>query len=365
MQSSLNALLFLCVFVAATLLVQAQFINEIHYDNIARDEGESVEIVAPAGTSLSGYTLVLYNGMTGTVYGSVPIYGSVSNQCHGWGFVTVIFPSDGLQNGAPDGLALVDKNDKVIEFLSYEGSFVAVDGPAEGLQSKDMLVQQSFSTPTGYSLQRVGTGNAPEDFVWTGPLPQTFNDINVGQSLLALDDGSPEPLMDESPEGTLAADADAFINELHYRNEGNDQAEGVEIAAKAGTSLEGWKLIIYKAFGTAHKNIPLSGTVPDQSNGWGVMFYPIPKLRKKPGFALVDCSGQVVEFLSFMLSIKAKDGPAKGSTSTNVQVQEVDDTSATDSLQRVGNGNKKEDFTWVGPVAQSFGNINVGQQFSN
>lgn len=363
MQSFNKYLILLGLFVS-TFCVQAQFINEIHYDNIARDEGESVEIVAPAGMSLSGYTLVLYNGMTGTAYGSVPLFGSVTDQCHGWGFLTVIFPSDGLQNGAPDGLALVDKNDKVIEFLSYEGSFVAVDGVAAGLQSTDMHVQQSFSTPKGYSLQRVGTGNSPEDFVWTGPLPQTFTNVNVGQRLLPMDNGTPEPLMDVSP-GTDFSDADAFINEFHYSNDGKDQAEGVEIAARADTSLEDWKLVIYKPYGTTDKTVPLSGTVSDQSNGWGFMFFPMPKLRKNPGIALVDCTGHVVEFLSPMITIKAKDGPAKNATSTNIQVQEVENTLPTDSLQRIGTGNKKDDFMWTGPKTQTFGYINVGQQFTN
>ena len=40
---------------------------------------------------------------------------------------------EGLQNGAPDGFALVkDETDEmgetVVQFLSYEGSFTAVDG---------------------------------------------------------------------------------------------------------------------------------------------------------------------------------------------------------------------------------------------
>ena len=38
------------------------FINEFHYDNTGTDTGERVEIVAPAGTSLSGWKVVLYNG---------------------------------------------------------------------------------------------------------------------------------------------------------------------------------------------------------------------------------------------------------------------------------------------------------------
>ena len=38
------------------------FINEIHYDNDSTDANEAIEIAGPAGTDLSGWTLVLYNG---------------------------------------------------------------------------------------------------------------------------------------------------------------------------------------------------------------------------------------------------------------------------------------------------------------
>ena len=38
------------------------FINEIHYDTAGTDVGEFIEIAGPAGTDLTGWTLVLYNG---------------------------------------------------------------------------------------------------------------------------------------------------------------------------------------------------------------------------------------------------------------------------------------------------------------
>ncbi len=43
----------------------AVFINEIHYDNAGTDTGEAVEIAGPAGTDLTGWSLVLYNGNGG------------------------------------------------------------------------------------------------------------------------------------------------------------------------------------------------------------------------------------------------------------------------------------------------------------
>ena len=43
----------------------AVFINEIHYDNGGTDTGEAIEIAGPAGTDLTGWSLVLYNGSNG------------------------------------------------------------------------------------------------------------------------------------------------------------------------------------------------------------------------------------------------------------------------------------------------------------
>ncbi len=41
------------------------FINEIHYDNDGTDADEAIEIAGPAGTDLTGWSVVLYNGVMG------------------------------------------------------------------------------------------------------------------------------------------------------------------------------------------------------------------------------------------------------------------------------------------------------------
>ena len=38
---------------------QTVFINEIHYDNAGTDAGEAIEIAGPAGTNLTGWSVVL------------------------------------------------------------------------------------------------------------------------------------------------------------------------------------------------------------------------------------------------------------------------------------------------------------------
>jgi hypothetical protein len=84
------------------------FINEFHYDNSGTDVGEFIELAGLAGTNLNGWSLVLYNGSNGAAYNTIDLSGNtITNESNGFGFVTVSFPSNGLQNGSPDGIALV------------------------------------------------------------------------------------------------------------------------------------------------------------------------------------------------------------------------------------------------------------------
>eukprot|EP01084_Bolivina_argentea_P250841 420469_1 len=115
------------------------WINELHYDNTGDDFGEFVEIAGVAGTNLNNYKIYLYNGATGEMYRNLPFSGeSIPKQPNRFG--TVLLAFDQIQNGdtAADGVALIysDNNvDYVVQFLSYEGQFMANDGPANGTYS--------------------------------------------------------------------------------------------------------------------------------------------------------------------------------------------------------------------------------------
>ncbi len=132
-------------------------INEIHYDNLGTDAGEAIEIEGPAGESLSGITVVLYNGNGGVPYNTQTLSGSLPVSCGTRGVVVINYPQDGIQNGSPDGIALVSPTGEVLEFLSYEGVVTASTGPASGLVSTDILASQT-NAPVGSSLQRSSTG---------------------------------------------------------------------------------------------------------------------------------------------------------------------------------------------------------------
>ena len=169
------------------------FINELHYDNAGGDTGEGVEIAGLAGTNLSGWSLALYNGSSTqlNVYNTISLSGIIPNQQNGFG--TLAFFQAGIQNGSPDGLALVNDSNVVIQFLSYEGSFAAASGPAAGLTSMDIGVSEPSNTAIGNSLQLRGTGNVFADFAWATSAANTFGSINTGQTFLVSPQTEPVP----------------------------------------------------------------------------------------------------------------------------------------------------------------------------
>jgi endonuclease/exonuclease/phosphatase family metal-dependent hydrolase len=167
------------------------FINEFHYDNAGSDTGEFVEIAVAPGFdgNVSDVSLLLYNGGNGAVY-----------QTHGLGTFTQgattasghrLFhkPISGIQNGAPDGFAVVHTaTAQVLHFISYEGAFTPSSGPADGMISEDIGVSQAGTEPAGYAaLGLTGTGAGAADFSWTqfgNDTPYSPGQPNAGQTFV-------------------------------------------------------------------------------------------------------------------------------------------------------------------------------------
>ena len=341
-----TALLFTMAFAASqSAMAQAVFINEIHYDNSGTDTGEAVEVAGPAGTDLTGWSLLFYNGSNGSIYGTAPLSGSIPNIDNGYGMVVVNLSVNGFQNGAPDGIALVN-NGTVEQFLSYEGSFTAVGGPADGMTSVDIGVSEPGATPVGYSLQLTGAGSVASAFTWATAQPNTFGATNTGQSF-------------------AGAAGYAFINEIHYDNTGGDTGEGFEVAGTAGLDLGGWSVVLYNGNGgSSYATVSLSGVIPDQDNGYGTLAFSQSGIQNgsPDGLALVNGT-DVIEFLSYEGSFTAVGGPADGMTSTDIGVSEPGDTPVGDSLQLTGTGTAASDFTWATAQPNTFGSVNTGQSF--
>lgn len=164
------------------------FINEFHYDNNGPDAGEFVEIiVAPSYDGpLEDIILYLYNGNNGSTYGEHPLNTFTENTDAESGARIFQKEISGIQNGAPDGLALV-VGSQLREFISYEGSFTPQTGPAMDTTSVDIMISQGSSTPIGEnSIARMGTANQAEDFTWgIQPGAHTPGELNSGQTIAA------------------------------------------------------------------------------------------------------------------------------------------------------------------------------------
>jgi DNA/RNA endonuclease G (NUC1) len=317
-------------------------VSEIHYDDVGPDAGERVEISGPAGTDLSGWKIVPYNGSNGQQYTPVAtLNGPITATCGARGVVVAAIA--GLQNGEPDGLALVDASDAVVEFLSYEGAFTATNGPAAGMTSTDIGASESDdATADGRSLQRDGAGD------FQGPIAETFG---------ACNDNGPPPPPRPLPETRIV--------EIHYdnggANNGLDVGEAIEIEGPAGTVLTNWKIVLYNgSSGLVYGTTTLTGTIPAKcgARGVSVTTYPSNGIQngEPDGVALVNESGEVVEFLSYESTFTALDGPAAGLTSTDIRVRESGATLAGSSLQRTGAG------IWQVPAPATFGTCNDSKE---
>ncbi len=321
-------------------------ISEIHYDNAGTDTGEAIEISAPAGTDLTGWSVVLYNGSGGAAYDTDALSGVVAASCGDRGVVVVNYAANGIQNGSPDGIALVNGT-TVVQFLSYEGTFTAVGGPANGLLSTDIGALQDGGGPVGQTLARnaAGTwslgnstfgacndnGSEPAPEVATITVTPEFANLNVGANLQLTANGfdlAGDPIPNvavtwESTDTSVAtvnatglvtgvsvggvvilarsangieggselnvveapAVADLRFNEIHYDNLGADTGEAVEIEGPAGTDVTGYSIVLYNGNGGApYSTRALSGVLPASCGGRGVLAldYPADGIQNGP-----------------------------------------------------------------------------------
>ncbi len=202
------------------------YISEIHYDNTGTDVGEAVEITGPAGTDLTGWVVQPYNGNGGVTYTPTgTTTATIPNESASMGAVSI--PISGLQNGnttqdQPDGLALVNAGGVLVQFLSYEGSFTATNGVANGQASTDIGVDEVGNEPVGQSLQLIGG-------TWVGPATATFGSLNVGAPPAPRD-------CDASPAITLISEIQGVTDTSPCAGETNVRISGVVVGDYEGAA---------------------------------------------------------------------------------------------------------------------------------
>jgi hypothetical protein len=122
---------------------------------------------------LTGYEIILYNGFNGLLYNRTKLSSYQPTSTVRNVNYTVI-PYKQIANSV-EGVALISPNGTVVEFLSYEGTFIARNGPANQTRSVNIRVSESSNcTKKGLSLQKcVGSTK------WVGPINNTMGKPNI------------------------------------------------------------------------------------------------------------------------------------------------------------------------------------------
>ncbi|MFJ8579306.1 ExeM/NucH family extracellular endonuclease, partial [Micromonospora sp. NPDC093277] len=243
------------------------FISEIHYDNVGTDTGEAIEIEAPVGFDLSGWQIVLYNGANNAAYNTRTLSGTVPAA----GVMVANYPTDGIQNGSPDGVALVSPTGTVAEFLTYEGTMTAVGGPADGMTGTDIGVEETTNTPVGHSLQKINGK-------WNPPAPSTFGVRN--------DTVSPDPDPEPDPEIGCTVTVDHTIAEVQGTGSATPLAGNrvtVEGIVTADHRTGGYNGVYVQTAGSGGDRPVAAGTASD-----GVFVYVGTNAANHPSVAIGD-----------------------------------------------------------------------------
>ena len=178
---------------------------------------------------------------------------------------------------------------------------------------------------------------------------------------------------------TCDASTNVWINEVHYRDQGADEMEFVEIAGKAGIDLSRYSLSFINGWtGGEYHNFTFSGTMAEEDNCIGTAVHFLADANETlmqgagnntvDGVALILDGTIVIDFVSWgsgdIKTIKPDQGPAIGHTPRYINAQEPGNGPATQSIFKTGVGVLNEDFTWSYTTSSTPGALNAGQTIS-
>jgi nitrous oxidase accessory protein NosD len=175
---------------------------------------------------------------------------------------------------------------------------------------------------------------------------------------------------------TQAQTPNAWINEVHYDNDGADTGEFLEIVIEnpGSYALSDFKVVRYNGADQLEDetetvdNLTEGGT---QGNYTLYTWSPSSLQNGSPdGVALCYqgspvSSGGVAQFLSYEGTFTAADECASGQTSVDIGESEGGSTAIGESLQLTGTGSEYTSFSWNPPAPDSPGSVNAGQTFTS
>jgi len=371
-------------------------INEFHYDNASGDLNEFIEVALPAGSDPTQIQIDLYNGSNGASYDSIILSAGEFVSTDGTLDYYVWSPGS-IQNGN-DGIATSCIDGTQYMFITYEGAFMATDGPFAGVMGVDVGVEETGATTEFQSIMCDGTGNyltdcaadagAANDLTTCGVITfdcptemvnfgdacddmdaTTTNDViqndctcagvvpmfdcptemvNFGDS---CDDGDMMTTGDViqndctcagTPSGGGSCPASAKINEFHYDNVGGDLNTFIEIALPAGSDPTQIQVDLYNGSnGTSYNSIILSAGEFVSTDGTldYYVWTGVDPQNGNDGIATSCIDGTQYMFITYEGAFMATDGPFAGAMGVDVGVSEDGGTTTdTQSIMCDGTG---------------------------
>ena len=207
------------------------WINEINYDNVGTDTGEAIEIAGPAGTSLAGWRIVLYNGANGAQYDSDPLTGTIPNAGGGYGAVVLqLSPGWPAERVARRDRARQRDHCRAVPQLRRDlhgseqphgdaGRRAGVDGHRRG---------RGWYRSRRSILALTGTGTTYHDFVWAAGVAASFGAPNLGQTFAPVIDAR----VRATRGGTLSGVEDyASVSRQISAKDPDDTVNGIQITS--------------------------------------------------------------------------------------------------------------------------------------
>ncbi|RUA17926.1 MAG: hypothetical protein DSY55_01190 [Clostridia bacterium] len=147
--------------------------SEIDYDQPGSDHDEFIELFFPNGGTVSDCEIQLVNGNGASKYATIDISGTYTAKQY------VAFFHAGIQNGSPDGFALVDTSSTagtVVWFYSYEGTIAGFDaGDGAFVDSTPLTNNGTAVNDTGNESIVNGPVAGVDDCVDGQPTPNAAN----------------------------------------------------------------------------------------------------------------------------------------------------------------------------------------------
>jgi len=381
------------------------FINEFAYDCGDADMNEVIEVAVPNTFTgnLADIQIDLYNGNGNSIYTTTNL-SSFSMGANDGIYTYYTLTGTTIQNGAPDGIALSYQGG-LCEFLTYEGTITAANGPAQGITSTDVGVSQNNGTMCDETIQLFGgvwvNACGTPGGVNIGTLcgeecpgvsigdpcddgdANTINDAIQADCTCAgvvdlcpgiagtfgdtCDDGDPNTINDVIQEDCSCAGIipgecpGAFISEFAYDCDNADMNEAIEVCVPNTFTgnIADIQIDLYNGNnGTTYNTITLDMFTIGTNNGFSTYYTWAGSgsdiQNGAPDGLALSFQGSNCEFLSYEGMFNATNGPAVGLTSLDIGVAQSNGTSCDQTLQFFN-------CEWIGACA-TLGDINNNQQ---